>query len=223
MDRAHDDRVSFSSFASLALHAGLLLASAVSVPPLGETPEDAVPSFDTAFFTTSVIAASEPDEDVSAVTAAESTPDGLERVDSRCDLERGGSMGKPEAADAHLRYAVQGMPANPDPHVARVPADRGWGYSFDGWPRPSEWGGDPDAPVAVFGRDDSLGNDPRSARGNTWGDDPGAAFGSPGAGVGRRALCEQCGGVGLGVARRDSGTSEGGATGTESAASRVPW
>ncbi len=44
-------------------------------------------------------------------------------------------------------------------------------------------GGDPDAPTAAWGRDDSLGADPLSARGNMWGDDIGDSFGQGGLGL----------------------------------------
>lgn len=59
-------------------------------------------------------------------------------------------------------------------------------------------GGDPDAPTAPWGRDDSLGKDPLSARGNMWGDSIGESFGAGGlglAGVGGGGRGE---GVGLG-------------------------
>ncbi|MFO0757018.1 MAG: VIT domain-containing protein [Byssovorax sp.] len=44
-------------------------------------------------------------------------------------------------------------------------------------------GGDPNAPTAPWGRDDSLGNDPMSARGNMWGNDVGDSFGAGGLGL----------------------------------------
>ncbi len=44
-------------------------------------------------------------------------------------------------------------------------------------------GGDPNAPTAPWGRDDSLGNDPMSARGNMWGDAIGDGFGAGGLGL----------------------------------------
>jgi Ca-activated chloride channel family protein len=44
-------------------------------------------------------------------------------------------------------------------------------------------GGDPNAPTAPWGRDESLGNDPASARGNAWGDGVGDSFGAGGLGL----------------------------------------
>jgi hypothetical protein len=60
-------------------------------------------------------------------------------------------------------------------------------------------GGDPDAPTAPWGRDDTLGNDPMGARGNLWGDEIGDKFGA--GGLGLRASGESGGrgeGIGLG-------------------------
>jgi tetratricopeptide (TPR) repeat protein len=44
-------------------------------------------------------------------------------------------------------------------------------------------GSDPNAPTAPWGRDDSLGNDPLSARGNQWGSQIGDSFGAGGLGL----------------------------------------
>lgn len=43
--------------------------------------------------------------------------------------------------------------------------------------------GDPDAPTAPWGRDDSLGHDSESARGGMWGDEIGESFGTGGLGL----------------------------------------
>jgi Ca-activated chloride channel family protein len=61
-------------------------------------------------------------------------------------------------------------------------------------------GGDPNAPTAPWGRDDSLGNDPLSGRGNTWGDSIGDSFGAGGLGLS---------GVGEGGAGRGEGIGLG--------------
>jgi hypothetical protein len=44
-------------------------------------------------------------------------------------------------------------------------------------------GGEPNAPTAPWGRDDSLGNDPLSARGNMWGGEIGDSYGAGGLGL----------------------------------------
>src|SRR6187549_3194941 len=74
-------------------------------------------------------------------------------------------------------------------------------------------GGDPNAPTAPWGRDDSLGNDPLSARGNMWGDAIGEAFGS--GGLGLSGVGEGGGGRGEGIGLGNIGTlGHGAGTGT---------
>ncbi|APR79240.1 Hypothetical protein A7982_04587 [Minicystis rosea] len=65
-------------------------------------------------------------------------------------------------------------------------------------------GGDPNAPTAPWGRDDSQGSDPLSARGNMWGSEIGDAFGA--GGLGLSGIGESGGGV--------SGIGHGAGTGT---------
>ncbi|MFO0614656.1 MAG: AgmX/PglI C-terminal domain-containing protein [Polyangiaceae bacterium] len=75
-------------------------------------------------------------------------------------------------------------------------------------------GGDPAAPTALFGRDDSVGTDPLSARGNMWGDAIGGEFGA--GGLGLTGIGEGGGGRGegiglgsVGVLGHGSGTGSG--------------
>jgi len=192
------------------------------MPPLGETASTFDESFEMVSFVLGGIPVAEPEDDWRPPTQlADGPADARERAESRCDPIRGGSMGKPEAAETQRRYGAQGPPDNPDPHLARTAVTQPWDAWTGGQHPVGGWGGDLEAPVVAYGRNDSLGNDERSARGNTWGDDLGTALGSPGAGLGRRVLCDHCGDVGLGLAREDSGTSLGGTTGTESAAARL--
>ena len=74
-------------------------------------------------------------------------------------------------------------------------------------------GGDPNAPIAPWGRDDSIGNDPGSARGTMWGDDIGDSFGQ--GGLGMSGLGEGGGGRGEGIGLGSIGTiGHGTGTGT---------
>ena len=74
-------------------------------------------------------------------------------------------------------------------------------------------GGDPNAPTAPWGRDDSLGNDPMSARGNMWGDSIGDSFGA--GGLGLSGIGEGGGGRGEGIGLGSIGTiGHGAGTGT---------
>src|SRR5262249_1169386 len=81
-----------------------------------------------------------------------------------------GSMGNPSSRLTGNRYGVQG-PAddNPDPHIARQAALREAAEFGMIGALNSGAGGDPNAPTSPWGRDDSLGTDPLSARGNQWG------------------------------------------------------
>ena len=126
-------------------------------------------------------------------------------------------MGDTRAAPVGRRYGVEGPADNADPHIAREDHPRPQSFVSIFFFGPERWlGGDPDAPIAPWGRDDALGTDPESARGHLWGELIGRAFGSPGAGAGLSILCDTCGSEGRGVGLE--GTAPGGATGTERSA-----
>jgi hypothetical protein len=196
---------------SLLLHVGLLAVSAASIPAMGE-PEPGAPQESARYLLEHAFAdvAEREEEEPPATTPAPEAPDGRARVPSRCGELRGGSMGKPSAPEQAGRYGVLGPVDNPDPHIASKADLPGawpaWGFR----PVSALWsfvdlydphaGGDPDAPTAPWGRDETLGNDPSSARGSVWGHDIAEAHGSPGAGLGRHELCETCGDMGAGAA-----------------------
>jgi FHA domain len=108
-----------------------------------------------------------------------------------------GSMGNPNTASTGKKYGVQGPQDNPDPHIARQAALREAAeFGLVGLLNTGA-GGDPNAPTAPWGREDSLGNDPMSARGNMWGDAIGDSFGA--GGLGLSGLGEGGGGRGEGI------------------------
>lgn len=81
-----------------------------------------------------------------------------------------GQMGKRDSAVTHHRYAVQGPKDNPDPHIARMQAIKdAQSFGTIGL-LSSSLLGDLNAPVAVWGRDTSLGRDERSAMGAMFGE-----------------------------------------------------
>jgi hypothetical protein len=212
-----------STLLAAALHAGLLLVSARWIPAIGDVEEDRIQvALTYPLIHLEPIQFHQPGEieDMPpAILRAERDPDGRERVDSRCGGHLGGSMGEPTAADEERRYGVQGTKDNPDPHIARVPSY--WEtreMDMIGLTPEESMGGDPAAPMEPWGREDSFGNDPASARGHMWGEDPGVARGSPGAGIGLRRICTTCGDDGRGAPPAPvDGLEEGGATGTERA------
>lgn len=124
-----------------------------------------------------------------------------------------GSMGNPNVTAVNKRFAVKGPADNQDPHIAKQAALRdAMEFGMIGLLN-SGAGGDPDAPTAPWGRDDSLGNDEKSARGNMWGDEIGDAFGA--GGLGLTGIGEGGGGRGEGIGLGSIGTiGHGAGTGT---------
>ncbi|HEU4533559.1 MAG TPA: FHA domain-containing protein, partial [Polyangiaceae bacterium] len=115
-----------------------------------------------------------------------------------------GSMGNPTTKDTGKRYGVQGPADNPDPHIARQAAIKEAAeFGIIGLLNAGA-GGDPNAPTAPWGRDDSLGTDAMSARGNMWGDSIGDSFGA--GGLGLSGVGEGGGGKGEGIGLGTIGT-----------------
>jgi hypothetical protein len=124
-----------------------------------------------------------------------------------------GSMGNPNTKETGHKFGVQGPQDNPDPHIARQAALREAAeFGMIGLLN-TGGGGDPNAPTAPWGREDSLGNDPLSARGNMWGDSIGDSFGA--GGLGLSGVGEGGGGRGEGIGLGNIGTiGHGAGTGT---------
>jgi hypothetical protein len=124
-----------------------------------------------------------------------------------------GSMGNPNTSATNKRYGVQGPKDNPDPHIARQAAlKEAQEFGMIGLINVGA-GGDPNAPTAPWGREESSGNDPLSARGNMWGDAIGDAFGA--GGLGLSGVGEGGGGRGEGIGLGNIGTlGHGAGTGT---------
>jgi hypothetical protein len=122
-------------------------------------------------------------------------------------------MGNPNSRDSNKRYGVAGPKDNQDAHIARSAALREAAeFGMIGLLNTGA-GGDPNAPTAPWGRDDSLGTDPISARGNMWGDSIGDAFGA--GGLGLSGIGEGGGGRGEGIGLGSIGTlGHGAGTGT---------
>ncbi len=115
-----------------------------------------------------------------------------------------GSMGKPTSKVTNGRYGVQGPHDNPDPHLARLAAlNDARTFGMIGILN-SGRAGDPNAPTAPWGREESLGQDDHSALGNMWGDNINEAFGA--GGLGLSGLGEGGGGRGEGIGLGAIGT-----------------
>lgn len=199
---------------SLLVHSGLLAAMAFFMPPLGLTEDEGV-SKDQLFLIQQYLAAAAEREMEQKETeqVAEDHPDNKEGGTGTRAKGEEGSMGNPNSRDTNKRYGVAGPKDNPDPHIARSAALREAAeFGMIGLLNTGS-GGDPNAPTAPWGRDDSLGTDPISARGNMWGDSIGDAFGA--GGLGLSGIGEGGGGRGEGIGLGSIGTlGHGAGTGT---------
>jgi hypothetical protein len=199
---------------SLAVHMGLLAAMAFFMPPLGATDEDGISSDQQYLIQQYLQAAAEKEmEEKETEQVADNNADNKEGGTGTRAKGEEGSMGNPNTKLTGNRYGVQGPADNPDPHIARQAALRDAAeFGMIGLLN-SGAGGDPNAPTAPWGRDDSLGNDPLSARGNMWGNDIGESFGA--GGLGLSGIGEGGGGRGEGIGLGGIGTlGHGAGTGT---------
>ena len=199
---------------SMAVHLGLLAAMAFFMPPLGSTDEDGVSADQQYLIQQYLQAAAEKEmEEKETEAVAENNADNKEGGTGTRAKGEEGSMGNPNSKASGNRYGVQGPAENTDPHIARQAALRDAAeFGMIGLLN-SGAGGDPNAPTAPWGRDDSLGNDPLSARGNMWGDQIGDSFGA--GGLGLSGIGEGGGGRGEGIGLGSIGTiGHGAGTGT---------
>jgi hypothetical protein len=199
---------------SMAAHIGLLAAMAFFMPPLGGTDEDGISSDQQYLIQQYLNAAAEKEmEEKETEQIAENQADNKEGGTGTRAKGEEGSMGNPNTKLTGNRYGVQGPADNPDPHIARQAALRDAAeFGMIGLLNAGA-GGDPNAPTAPWGRDDSLGNDPLSARGNMWGDQIGESFGA--GGLGLSGIGEGGGGRGEGIGLGSIGTlGHGAGTGT---------
>jgi hypothetical protein len=199
---------------SLAVHAGLLMAMAFFMPPMGSTDEDGISSDQQYMLKQYLQAAAEKEQERREEAAvAQESADTEGGTGTRARGEEG-KMGDQNSRREGHRYGVQGPKENPDPHIAsrRELLEDASKFGMIGILN-SGAGGDPRAPTASWGRDDSLGNDALSANGNMWGPDIGDAFGA--SALGLTGLGDGGGGNGEGIGLGNIGTIGNGAgTGT---------
>ncbi len=199
---------------SFAGHAGLFGALAMLMPDMSLAGDDTLSDDNRKliqqFFDTQ---AELEEEEKETEQTAESDADNNEGGTGTRAKGEEGSMGDPNTKAQGNRYGVRGPADNADPHIARQAALRDAAeFGMIGLLN-SGAGGDPDAPTAPWGRDESLGNDPLSARGNMWGDSIGESFGA--GGLGLSGIGEGGGGRGEGIGLGSVGTlGHGAGTGT---------
>ncbi len=195
-------------------HAGLLAAMAMFMPPLGDTADDEVSDEQRYLIQQYLDSVAEKElEEKETEQLAEDSADNKEGGTGTRAKGEEGAMGDANSKLTGNRYGVAGPQDNPDPHIARTAALRDAAeFGMIGLLN-SGAGGDPDAPTAPWGRDDSLGTDPLSARGNMWGDSIGESFGA--GGLGLSGIGEGGGGTGEGIGLGSVGTiGHGAGTGT---------
>ena len=169
---------------SMVSHIALLAILAFFMPPLGVTDSDEI-NKDNLFLMKQYLQASaeremesKPTEDV-----AEDKADDREGGTGKRAMGEEGSMGNPNSRNSNKSYGIAGPKDNADVHIARMAALRDAStFGMIGLLNTAS-GGDPNAPTAPWGRDDSLGNNAISARGNMWGSEIGDAFGAGGLGL----------------------------------------
>jgi hypothetical protein len=199
---------------SFLLHIGIVASMAFFMPKMGGDDADAIDRDQLLLMQKMLNAAAEREqEEKQTEQQPDQNADNKEGGTGTRAKGEEGSMGNPNTKDTNKRYGVQGPQDNPDPHIARQAALReAQEFGMIGLINVGA-GGDPNAPTAPWGREDSLGNDPLSARGNMWGDAIGDAFGA--GGLGLSGVGEGGGGRGEGIGLGNIGTlGHGAGTGT---------
>jgi pSer/pThr/pTyr-binding forkhead associated (FHA) protein len=189
-----------SSYFAMALGAvgGLVAAMAFFTPTLAEAEDSDVDQDQLYLMQQYMVSIAERERESNPTDAvAEHDADNREGgTGTRAKAEEG-AMGSPTSRATNHRYAVAGRRDNPDPHLAREAALRDAKvFGLIGLLN-SGIAGDPNAPTAPWGGDNSLGTDAVSYKGNMWGDDLGEAFGANGLGL--SGLGEGGGGRGEGI------------------------
>jgi hypothetical protein len=201
---------------SFLVHVGLLAGFAFFKPTLGGVDDDEARK-EQQFLMAQILksAADREEEEKPPEDTANASADNKEGGTGTRAKGEEGSMGNPTTKATGNKYGVQGPKDNQDPHIARQAALREAAeFGIIGLLNTGA-GGDPNAPTAPWGRDDSLGADDKSARGNMWGDQIGDSFGA--GGLGLSGIGEGGGGKGEGIGLGSIGTiGHGSGTGSGS-------
>lgn len=169
---------------SMALHLSILGAAALFMPPLAMADEETIPADQIAMLQQmlTTTAEREPEQKPDESSADTKTPDREGGTGAQA-MNESGKMGSQVSNAQNRRYAVEGPADNADLHIAKSNLLRDAGsFGMIGL-LGSMASGDPNAPTAAWGRDEALGNDPRSANGNMWGVELGDAGGLGGLGL----------------------------------------
>ena len=189
---------------SFFLHAGIVASLAFFMPHMNNDDSEAYDADQMASMQKLLNATAEREEAEKEVPAAANNADNKEGGTGTRAKGEEGAMGTNLTKETGHRYGVAGPKDNPDPHIARQAAIREAAeFGMIGLLNTGA-GGDPNAPTAAWGRDESLGQDAISAHGNMWGDAIGDSFGA--GGLGLSGFGEGGGGTGEGIGLGNIGT-----------------
>ncbi|MGH7270130.1 MAG: AgmX/PglI C-terminal domain-containing protein, partial [Polyangiaceae bacterium] len=183
---------------SFLLHMGLVAVFAFFMPHMGSDDSEDVDRDQILMMQKLLNAAADREqEELQNQDVNEVQPDQKEGGTGTRAKGEDGSMGNPNTKDSGHKYGVQGPKDNPDPHLAKQAAlQEAAQFGMIGLISTMS-GGDPNAPTAPWGREDSSGADEKSARGNMFGDTIGDSFGA--GGLGLSGVGEGGGGRGEGI------------------------
>ncbi|MDP9149497.1 MAG: AgmX/PglI C-terminal domain-containing protein [Myxococcota bacterium] len=199
---------------SFLLHMGLVAVFAFFMPRMSGDDSEAIDRDQILMMQKLLNAAAEREQEQRDTTeVTETNPDQKEGGTGTRAKGEEGSMGNPNTKDTGHKYGVQGPKDNPDPHLAKQAAlQEAAQFGMIGLIS-TMGGGDPNAPTAPWGREESSGQDEKSARGNMFGDTIGDSFGA--GGLGLSGVGEGGGGRGEGIGLGNfGGLGHGAGTGT---------
>ena len=199
---------------SFLLHMGLVAVFAFFMPSMRGDDSEAIDRDQILMMQKLLNAAAEREqEERETPDVTETNPDEKEGGSGTRAKGEEGSMGNPNTKDSGHKYGVQGPKDNPDPHLAKQAAlQEAAQFGMIGLIS-TMGGGDPNAPTAPWGREESSGQDEKSARGNMFGDTIGDSFGA--GGLGLSGVGEGGGGRGEGIGLGNfGGLGHGAGTGT---------
>jgi hypothetical protein len=190
---------------SMLLHVGIMASVAFFMPSLGADDAEALSRDQILLMQHMLTASAEHADDARQLEdTANSNANEHEGGTGTQAKGESGSMGNLLSHEQGHKYGVAGPQDNTDPHLARQRAlQEAKIFGMIGIVN-AGGGGDPNAVTAPWGRDDSLGNDARSALGTIWGDTIGESFGA--GGLGLSGVGEGGGGRGEGIGFGEIGT-----------------
>ncbi|MBI5533049.1 MAG: AgmX/PglI C-terminal domain-containing protein [Deltaproteobacteria bacterium] len=183
--------------ASVAAHGWWLAWAILMIPPLGLTDSEDAARDQLVLLQHYLQASAERERDWPEAAYVAPVPQQEGGSGTRAIGEEGAMGSTVVRSNRDRRWGVKGPRDNPDPHIAMKTArQQAAEFGLIGLLNAGA-GGDPFAPAAPWGRDESLGADPVSALGTMWGDPIGDSFG--GGGLGLSGVGEGGGGRGEGL------------------------